>query len=301
MSRGTLRGRTAASIFALGALSAASVACAQSGPAATEIHLAEIRFRGDTLTVGAVRNITERPGYDNQPSFSPDGSQVLYTAYLDGQADIYRYEIESGRTVRVTETPESEYSPQVTPDGSAITVVRVEADSVQRIWSFPIDEGEPTVVMEKLAGVGYYAWGDENTIAAFVIGEPHSLFIGDVPSGRFASLLDGIGRSMSKVPGNEAISYTRQAPAGDGWIIEAMDLRTGGNRPLARGLQDSEDFCWTPRGVLLMARGSKLYQWNDTVARRWVEVYDFAGDGLAGITRLAVSPQGDRLAFVAAE
>src|SRR5207248_360461 len=35
-------------------------------------------------------NITNRPGYDNQPSF--DGPAILYTSIRNGQADIYRFE-----------------------------------------------------------------------------------------------------------------------------------------------------------------------------------------------------------------
>src|SRR5205085_7470855 len=82
-----------------------------------------------------VFNITNRAGYDNQPSFV--GSTIYYTSQRAGQTDIYRYE--DGRTVQVTATPESEYSAALTPDAKAITVVRVERDSTQRLWRFPLD------------------------------------------------------------------------------------------------------------------------------------------------------------------
>src|ERR1043165_5982756 len=62
-------------------------------------------------SLGRPINITRRAGYDNQPSFTPDGRSVLYTSTReDGQSDIYRYDIAAQTTARVTSTPESEYS-----------------------------------------------------------------------------------------------------------------------------------------------------------------------------------------------
>ena len=65
-------------------------------------------------------------GYDNQPSFSQDGSKVYYVAYYDTlQSDIFVYNLEDSSTTRLTETPESEFSPRVTADDLGFTVVRL--------------------------------------------------------------------------------------------------------------------------------------------------------------------------------
>jgi hypothetical protein len=50
-----------------------------------------------------------------------------------------------------------------------------------------------------------------------------------------------------------------------------------------------------------MAKGSKLYQWNPSRGPDWEEIADFSALGIESITRLAVSPRGDRLALVAAD
>jgi len=52
--------------------------------------------------------------------------------------------------------------------------------------------------------------------------------------------------------------------------------------------------------VLLMAKGTKLYEWRAGTTDLH-EIADFAAQGLTTITRLAVSPRGDRLALVAAD
>ena len=48
-----------------------------------------------------------------------------------------------------------------------------------------------------------------------------------------------------------------------------------------------------------MAKDSKLFKWSAGKDAGWQEVADFYGAGLKGITRLAVSPKGNRLALVA--
>ena len=44
---------------------------------ATDIFVAPLRQSGRSVTVGSPVNVTHRAGYDNQPSFTPDGEQVI--------------------------------------------------------------------------------------------------------------------------------------------------------------------------------------------------------------------------------
>ena len=104
----------------------------------TEIFLAPLSVENGVAVVGAPVNVTRHAGYDNQPSFTPDGAAILYTSQRDGQTDVYRYDLRDRSTTPLTDTPESEYSPAVAPDGRSITVVRVEADSAQRLWEIPV-------------------------------------------------------------------------------------------------------------------------------------------------------------------
>src|SRR5436189_4442082 len=108
-------------------------------PPDTEIFLTSLTLRAAPAAVTRAANITRSPGYDNQPSFTPDGAAIFFTSNRGGsQTDIFRYDIASGATSRITSTPEGEYSPTVTPDGAHISVVRVEADGTQRLWRFTL-------------------------------------------------------------------------------------------------------------------------------------------------------------------
>src|SRR5688572_4563025 len=118
-------------------LAAAALAGSQAQAPDTEVFLARLAVTGGTITVGPAQNISNSAGYDNQPSFTPDGGAVFFTSARGGapqgatapQMDIYRYDIASRQVSQVTQTPESEYSAAVTPDGRHISVIRVEADN----------------------------------------------------------------------------------------------------------------------------------------------------------------------------
>jgi len=77
-----------------------------------------------------------------------------------------------------------------------------------------------------------------------------------------------------------------------------VNLQTKAVTPRGRALEGAGIFAWTG-GVALAARGTKLFQWNPRRGESWEEVADLAGAGLTNVTRLAVSPKGDRLAIVA--
>ncbi len=285
------------------ALVATALAGAQAPPS-TDIFLAELRARGagDRVEVGPPVNVTHRPGYDNQPFFMPDGRSVLYTAVSDGQADIWRFDIAAGHSVQLTATPVSEYSATPLPDGTGFSVVRVEADSAQRLWRFDWDGTHASLVLPGVKPVGYHAWGDAHIVALFVLGQPATLQLADLRTGTATPVAQDIGRGVQRIPGRAAISFVQKgAPADSVWTVTALDLATQRTRPLVRTLAGVDQYAWTPAGVLRMAKGAKLYEWSPSRGPDWEEVADFTAQGLEGITRLAVSPRGDRLALVAAD
>lgn len=273
----------------------------QNTPPATDIFLVELTERDGSVKIGKPVNITARDGYDNQPYFMSDGRSVFYTSIReDAQADTYRYSIADGSTSRVIQTTESEYSPTVTPDGKFFSVIRVEKDSTQRLWKFPVGGGEPSLVLESIKPVGYHVWIDDKTLALFILGNPNTLQIVEVGTEKAETVATNIGRSLHRRPRQEKINFVHKL-SDQNWMIEEMDIRTRKITSLIKTLPASEDFVWTPSGTLLMAKEAKLYSWNPEKDKDWREVGDFSGLGIKSITRLAVSPAGDRLAMVAAK
>ncbi|MGW8266738.1 MAG: TolB family protein [Longimicrobiales bacterium] len=268
-------------------------------PPGTDIWVFRVDQGGSAVDVASGVRATERPGYDNQPGFLPGGRFLLFTSIDEsGQADIHRFDLHAGIAQPLTRTaPESEYSATLMPSGDRISVVRVEADSAQRLWSFDLDGGTPEVLLEDIRPVGYHAWIDGERLALFVLGSPATLQVASARTGRSEVVSRDIGRSLHKVPGKEAVSFVQWGENQGGSIVE-LDPSSGGTRVLAPLLDGNEFYAWTPSGTLVMGQGSKLFRFTPGSSQAWEELADLEPAGVRGISRIAVSPEGDRIAVV---
>ena len=296
----TLRPRALARAFVRGTatvpilLALAVLAAPVDAQAPTDIYLLTLgRADGRLVVTGEPTAVTDRPGYDNQPHFTPDGA-LLYTSIRAGQADTYRYDPETGETERVTRTPESEYSPTPIPGSERFSAVRVEADSTQRLWSFAADGTAPRLVLEDVEPVGYHAWAGHR-VALYVLGDPPTLRVADPSTGGVRVVAQNIGRAVQTAPGGRAISYSQNL--GSGWVIRELRVSDGRVRSLAPMLGPDEYHAWTPAGELLTAHGTEVFQLNETTDD-WRPLADVGRHGLGSVTRLAVSPDGSTLAVV---
>jgi len=273
---------------------------ALQAPPATDIYVADLRTSHRKVSVGTPTNVTARPGYDNQPCFLPDGRAFLYTSARDSQTDIYRYDLGRKASVQVTATRESEYSPTPLPNGKGFSVIRVEADSTQRLWAFDLDGAGARLVLDSIKPVGYHAWADDHTLVLFVLGTPSTLQIADSrsPAALGTVIARDIGRSLQKIPGRAAVSFVQRDSVNGSWL-EAVDAATRRVTKLVKTPAGADFFVWTREGIVLTASGTALYQWDPRTGGDWTKVADLAAFGLTNLTRLAVSPRGDRIALVA--
>ncbi len=276
------------------------LAALAQGPPGTDIYLVPLTRSGGSLRTGTARNLTVRPGYDNQPAFAPDGRSIFYTSERGGQTDIYRVDLGSGQSTRVTDTPESEYSTTFMPDGRHLSMVRVERDSTQRLWSFTLDGKPVAPVLEQIKPVGYHAWLDAGTVFVFVLGNPATLQRADIRSGKATVLARDIGRTILVIPGRRAISFAQRDSAGGPLSLRELDVATGAIKPLAPLPRGNEFVAWSPGRELFSASGNALLLWNRS-AEIWDTLTRFTEPGLQRISRLAVSPGGDQIALVGDE
>ena len=269
----------------------------QSPPASTDIYVADLSVFDGLYYLGEAENITERRGsYDNQPSFTADSRSILYTAAYENQTEIRRYYLSSKRTTRITRTTESEYSANPIPEDRALSVVRVEADSTQRLWRLTMEGMDPELVLPNITPVGYHSWGNSETLLLFVLGTPPTLQTANIFTGDSKILTENIGRTLKKIPNRDAWSFVQKHGQGTNWI-SVVTIETGQIEPLINTLDEEGFHDWTAEGVLLTSSEKEIYQWNPNLEEDWVRVANL--NYLNGsISRIAVSPDGTKIAIV---
>jgi Tol biopolymer transport system component len=266
-------------------------------PPSTDIYLVEMTGGLDSLQASKPQVIAAEPGYDNQPSFTPDSRSVLFTANRDGkQTDIYEY-TRGGATRALIATPEAEYSPTITPDGG-VSVIRVEQDGTQRLWRFDRNGANAHVLLANVKPVGYHAWIDGGRLALFVLGPPATLRLARPGEGPAEVVATDIGRSIQRIPGGRAVSFIqREGPSR--FVVKQLDPDSKRITTLTDVVPGSadRDSAWTPDGRLLMSAGTRVFAWK-AGETAWREVYDAKPHGLGDVSRIAVAPDGKALALV---
>jgi hypothetical protein len=272
---------------------------AQGAPS-TDVYVATLTVTGGQRTVGVAQPITRRKGYDNQPSFAANGDVVYYTSQRDGHTDIFSYNLRNNASRPLFEAPDTdEYSAALTPDRQALSVIRVERDSAQRLWRFPLDGSEPSVLLPAIKPVGYHAWATDSTVLIFVLGQPATLQYANVRTGGTRVIASGIGRWLAKHPTRAVIGVVRK-PAGQAAMVAEFDIATQSLRDIAPVIEGVDDYAWTQDGMLLGAKGSVIHQF-DPMSRKWMSLGNLAEQGITAITRMVVHPTGGEIVFVANE
>ncbi len=260
----------------------------------TDIWLLDIKTEKDSIILSNPENITNRLGYDNQPAFSPDGKFILYTSIRDEkQSDIYRYDLKTKTISQFTKTSTSEYSPTFMPDGKNISVVMVEPDSTQRLWQFPLKGGKPTCIMENVDSIGYHCWFYGNRIAVFLLTEPQSLCLISKNYSTPKYIDSNIGRCIKYHKG--FLFYTKKTKGGNNQFC-AFNL-PGWHIKECESTIESEDYILIEQKVLYGYKSKLFSTFNYKEDKK--ELLDLSSLGITNITRIAISPDGTKLAIVA--
>jgi dipeptidyl aminopeptidase/acylaminoacyl peptidase len=265
--------------------------------AGTDIFLLDVALRGRAVELGKPVRLTERPGYDNQPAFSPDGRALFFTSIANGNADIERLDLQTRRITPVLQSAESEYSPTPAP-GGGLSVVRVETNDTQRLWRIG-EDGKAEVLLPGIKPVGYHAWRDADTLVLFVLGDPSTLVVVERGTGRAETVARDVGRCIRAVPGRPAVSFVEKVSRGEWWLSE-VTFPSRAIKRLARLPQGVEDYAWLGGGRVLAGQGNRVLELvlpGDV----WQERARFDAPQLQNVTRVALSPTGDRLALVSDE
>ncbi len=262
----------------------------------TEIYLFDLNKTETGYDITNPLNISDNEGYDNQPSFTRDGNNILFASTRNEQTDIVWYNIENGKKRWITETEGGEYSPVLMPDQNHISAVRLDPNGFQRLYKYSIESGESEILVPELV-IGYYTWFLQSKIVAFVLGEPPTLQEIDIVNYDTKTVLENPGRSIHYIPGTKNYSFIDKTDD-DSWkIMEAVPGNSKWTKEITSTLDGSEDMAWLNMHTIIMGKDDRLYSF-DTLSdtNEWSLFADLSDFGLTNITRLAV--YSDKIAIV---
>ena len=246
-------------------------------------------------------NITNRSGYDNQPSFTIDNKGVYFVSVKeDKQSDVYLYTINKKVISQLTKTFESEYSPTLNIDKKKITCVVVLKDSSQQLFNYNVENilpsSEIAIGLPNADSVGYFTWLNKDTILYYKLTEPHSLRAWDIASNKDVWICDHPTRAFKKIGNTSQFIYgIKKDTSSVEFRIYNPILRE--SKVYATYPSSSEDFVWHDELGLIKSENSDLMNYNPKT-KTWDILFSFSNLGIKKITRFVFDSKTKQLAVV---
>ena len=266
----------------------------------TEVYLFDLELNNGKPVLTNPKNISNNPGYDNQPSFWDNGS-VLFASNRQDQTDVLQFNVNEGSTSSwlTYTTAGSEYSPLRIPGENAISAIRLDVDGLQRLYRYDFKTSESSPITD--LKIGYHVWYNEHILIATVLVENRmDLKIINLEDNTQKTVYQNVGRSLHNIPGTDLVSFIGKK--NNAWEILSLDPITGESKKITNTYDKEEDICWLNENTIITGAGKKLLMLDiDSENPDWETIIEFPQEEINNISRIAISPNGKRLAFVAEE
>jgi hypothetical protein len=265
----------------------------------TEVWVGSLDRRDGGFIVSDVKNISNHPGYDNQPAFFADGASLLFTTEAESLSETglgvhaVRYWLESGKSVPLEKA--RGFSPTPTADGSGFMTLREGT-----VWLHDLAGNPLRVLLPAVKTAGYFTRIDGERWVLFLNEKERRIAVWDGTRAALEYVMPGAITAPYRVPGQPAVTFVVE----EGETKKLMRLELTNDRGTVKRELATIPFptggahVWTSRGTLLMASGNTIHEWHPNRPDAWPVVHAFSEPDLQGITRIALSPAEDRIALV---
>ncbi len=210
----------------------------------------------------AQTKLTDSPGYDGAPSFSPDRKKIVFSSVREGNAQLYVFDLDAlvkgnpnPPLRRLTDTGRN-YYPAWAPDNSKIAFSVYNSNNVFELYTMNIDGGNVARLVD-LPQASHAAWSADGKKLAFVAGTGQSQEI---------YCIDADGRNLKRLtnnlvsdnmpdwsPDGKRIVFCSSRASYDVWIMnsDGSDARSLVSLP---GLDEFPK--WSPDGSRIAFRSA---------------------------------------------
>lgn len=265
----------------------------------SDIFLFALSLTPDGAAISGGENVSRRLGYDNQPRFTPDSASFLYTRGDDYQTDVYEYVLKTGESRQLTRSPTMEFSPTPTPDNQAFAFVSSRNGSIWLAQRAAADEPEWALGLgDNPEATGYFAWNHERDEMLYWSRYGYSVVLVKPSTGQRRFISGHCPPATpQQLPDSTLFSFVHRQSNEEVWI-KTLDPATLSVTPLLMLGGANHNHVWAPDGSLFTIQKNVLYRAMPATKQDWAVVADLANYGIDGASRLAVSPDGKKLAIV---
>ncbi len=196
------------------------------------------------------RQITRNGSINLNPVFSPDGKEILFTSYKNGNPDLFRRPLSSGVDLKISSRKGLNITGSWSPDGKKI-VLSLSKDGNSEIYTIDKNGDNPVRLTVNPAIDVSPVFSPDGAFIAFVsdrLGKPQ-IFIMNVDGGNVRRLttLGSYNVTPAWSPRGDRIAY---ASMQDGFQIHTISVDGSDDRQLTAS-GNNENPAWSPDGRLI--------------------------------------------------
>lgn len=202
---------------------------------------------------GVPRRLTDHPGHDSLPRFTPDGAKVLFTSDRKGHYQVWEVDAAGGTARRVRANPHTEWQVDLAPDGRQLVLLS-NKEGPEYLFVMDLQTGAERVLARhgRNSILGNPDWDPASRRVVFSsnwrIG--HQIYIVDAATGeetRLSAFSAG-GCEPRWRPDGQRVVYVRRGHLSDKSRLVEHDPATGKEKVLVDWPALNYDPAYSPDG-----------------------------------------------------
>ena len=284
-------------------------------------------YGGDIWLVGkqggTAVQLTNSPGEESYPRFSPDGSEIAYTASYNGNEDVFMVPVTGGVPTRVTYQSHADRMVEWHPDGEHILIASSRASGIQRVRKFflvskagglpeplNVPYGELASFSPDGSQLAYVTrLAEDRPFKRYRGGYSSDIYVYDLANDTAINITDSNAIDAKPAWVGDKIFFLSDQDANMRLNIYAYDIREGSTTQITEFADFDISYLGAGSNDLVFEAGGALYQMNiDTLEAQPVAVNVIsdlsaemprAEDVSQRIENMSASPGGKRIVFEA--
>ncbi|MCA9435320.1 MAG: PD40 domain-containing protein [Candidatus Omnitrophica bacterium] len=242
-----------------------------------------------------IRQITQDRDLAISPAWAPDGRMLAYTTYRTGNADVYVYNLNTGKISVLAAFPGMNAAPSWSPDGNQLALT-LSRDGNPEIYRIRNNGSSPVRITTSRSVETSPTWTPDGSQILFIsdrLGAPKIYRVSANGGNPSALTTRGHNDDPDVSPRGDRVVYTSNQ-GGGGFDVWVSDLNGGNAVNLTSGLSGCEHPSWAPDGrhIVFAHRGQIMVMDADgTDKRRLTDASRIPGEnespawGPSGLTR----------------